>query len=92
MLLIPCPHCGPRAEHEFTYGGDATLKRPEEGAPVEDWIEFIYVRDNPKGPHDEYWLHQYGCRRWFKVRRDTATHEVIGSAEPLEPLHGGGDE
>ena len=28
MLLIPCPYCGLRNQIEFTYGGDATLKRP----------------------------------------------------------------
>ena len=28
MLLIPCPWCGPRSQIEFTYGGDATVKRP----------------------------------------------------------------
>ena len=29
MMLIPCPHCGPRAQIEFTYAGDATALRPE---------------------------------------------------------------
>ena len=34
MLLIPCPWCGPRAQAEFTYGGDATLTRPAPDAPA----------------------------------------------------------
>ena len=86
MLLIPCPWCGPRNQIEFTYGGDATLKRPPADAPVEVWFEFVYLRDNPCGPHDELWLHSAGCRRWFKVRRDTRTHDILASARPDLPL------
>ena len=33
MLLIPCPWCGPRNQIEFTYGGDATVRRPAPEAP-----------------------------------------------------------
>jgi len=29
MLYIKCPHCGLRPQTEFSYGGDATVKRPE---------------------------------------------------------------
>ena len=29
MLHIKCPHCGMRSQNEFSYGGDATIKRPE---------------------------------------------------------------
>jgi heterotetrameric sarcosine oxidase delta subunit len=54
MLLIPCPFCGPRDHVEFSYGGDATLTRPEAAAPDAAWIDYIYLRDNPKGPHLEY--------------------------------------
>ena len=63
MLLIPCPWCGPRNQIEFTYGGDATLKRPPPDAPADVWFEFVYLRDNPCGPHDELWLHSAGCRQ-----------------------------
>ena len=34
MLLIPCPWCGARAQSEFSYGGDATLKRPAPDGPA----------------------------------------------------------
>lgn len=88
MLLIPCPWCGPRAQVEFTYGG-ATVQRPASDAPVAAWVEFVYLRDNPAGPHDELWLHGAGCRQWFRVRRDTRTHEIIGSSRPSEPVPGG---
>ena len=77
MLLIPCPHCGPRDHVEFTYGGDATVRRPDPATASDgDWVEYIYLRDNPKGPHLEYWQHHAGCRAWLIVRRDTLTHEI----------------
>ena len=80
MLLIPCPYCGPRNQIEFTYGGDATVRRPATDASVAAWVDFVYLRDNPCGPHDELWLHSAGCRSWFKVRRDTRTHDILASA------------
>ena len=89
MLLIPCPYCGARNQVEFTYGGDATKRRPSPEAPESEWFDYVYLRDNPRGPHDELWHHSAGCRRWFKVRRDTRTHEILGSARPGEPLTGG---
>ena len=52
MLLIPCPYCGPRAELEFSYGGQAHVPRPAPGsAPAgEAWTAFQYERSNDKGP------------------------------------------
>ena len=85
MLLIPCPWCGPRSQVEFTYGGDATVHRPAVDAPEGEWFQYVYLRDNPMGPHDEWWLHGAGCRQWFRVSRDTHTHEILGSAGPGEP-------
>jgi methylglutamate dehydrogenase subunit B len=82
VLLIPCPWCGARAQSEFSYGGDATLKRPAPDAPVEAWTAFVFQRDNPAGPHDELWFHGAGCRQWFRVRRDTRTHEIVASEAP----------
>ena len=82
MLLIPCPCCGLRAQIEFTYGGDATIKLPEADASEAAWAEYVYLRDNPAGPHDELWHHSAGCRQWIRVRRDTLTHEILGSARP----------
>lgn len=82
MLAIPCPFCGPRDHTEFTYGGDATLARPELSAPfLGAWYEAIHLRDNPCGPHREYWLHTAGCRTWLVVTRDTLSHAIAG-AEP----------
>ena len=86
MMLIPCPWCGPRSQLEFTYGGDATLRRPAADAPEAAWAEYVYLRDNPCGPHDELWYHGAGCRSWFSVRRDTRTHEILASSPGAAPL------
>jgi len=88
MLLIPCPWCGPRNQVEFTYGGDATVKLPSPYAPAETWFEFVYLRANPRGPHEELWHHGAGCRQWFKVLRDTRTHDIIARARADESLPG----
>jgi methylglutamate dehydrogenase subunit B len=76
LLLIRCPWCGERAETEFTYGGDATLTRPAADASDQEWTNYVYVRDNPRGPHREYWHHRHGCRQWLRVERDTLSHAI----------------
>jgi heterotetrameric sarcosine oxidase delta subunit len=76
MLRINCPFCGERDHSEFTYGGDATVVYPALDAPLEAWIEAVYVRGNPKGPHRERWQHSDGCRLWLIVERDTMTHAI----------------
>lgn len=81
MLLIKCPWCGDRAQTEFTYRGDATVERPDPEASTEqEWLDHIYLRDNPCGPHTEWWHHSSGCRQWIRVRRNVQTHEILGSA------------
>ena len=80
MMWIPCPCCGLRSQNEFTYGGDARATRPAADAPESEWFAFVYLRDNPSGWHEELWLHSAGCRTWFRLRRDTHTHEIEGSA------------
>jgi len=81
MLLIPCPHCGERAEVEFSYGGEAHIARPADPAALDDaaWGEYLFLRDNPKGVMAERWVHAHGCRRWFNLLRDTLTYEILGS-------------
>ncbi|MEQ8654865.1 MAG: sarcosine oxidase subunit delta [Kiloniellales bacterium] len=76
MRLI-CPWCGSRDSEEFAYGGDAWAQRPAQAeSDPEAWLAYLYQRDNPRGPHREYWQHRFGCRRWLLVERDTRTHEV----------------
>lgn len=75
-LRIECPWCGERDHTEFSYGGDATIARPKADTPMQGWVEYVYIRDNPKGPHQEHWHHVHGCRQWLRVTRDTLTHEI----------------
>ena len=87
MLLIPCPHCGERAQVEYTYGGDATVTRPDPDATDrQTWLDHVYLRDNPRGPHLEWWQHSGGCRAWIKVRRDTLSHKIMGSWAAAAPV------
>ncbi len=76
MLIIHCPLCGPRADKEFTYGGDANRTRPGDDADEAAWYDYVFLRDNPKGWHIEFWQHAQGCRAWLKVERHTVTHEI----------------
>ena len=76
MLLIPCPHCGPCEETEFSYGGPSHVTRPVLDCTDLEWTRYLYTRVNPKGAYRERWLHAFGCGRWFNVERDTLTHEI----------------
>ena len=76
-MRIPCPHCGTRNGDEFSYLGDATVRRPAADAPAEAWATYVYSRDNPAGPHAELWYHAHGCHAWLVVRRDTRSHAIL---------------
>lgn len=79
-MLIPCPCCGNRDVSEFTYLGDAKVRRPDPAkASEQDWTDFIYQRDNPRGAHSELWQHIGGCRLVIEVARNTLTHEIMAS-------------
>ena len=76
-MRITCPFCGERGHEEFSYLGDAAVRRPAAGDRDEaHWYAYVYVRDNPAGPHRELWQHVAGCRSWLVVSRDTRTHEI----------------
>jgi len=77
-VRIHCPFCGPRGNEEFTYLGDATVRRPDPAAAnaPQAFYDYVYARDNPSGLHQEYWYHGGGCRSWLIVTRNTRTHDV----------------
>jgi heterotetrameric sarcosine oxidase delta subunit len=81
VLLIGCPWCGPRDEIEFSYGGQAHVTYPTdpEALSDEEWADFLFMRDNPRGAFRERWYHVHGCRRWFNAVRDTATHRFVAT-------------
>ena len=98
MHRIDCPWCGIRDEAEFQYQGDATKTRPEPvaspdddpAAPTEEtrqaFFDYVYLRDNPRGWHTEWWHHVQGCRQWVKVVRNTLTHEIHATGGPQSTL------
>lgn len=75
-MRIHCPHCGLRDAQEFAYLGDATGTRPDDAAGMHD---YVYLRANPAGPHQEFWVHAAGCRAWLRVERDTRTHRILAT-------------
>ncbi len=97
MLIITCPHCGPRPEIEFRYGGEAHVPRPAATETLDDAAvaDRLYLRTNPKGLHRERWRHAHGCGRFFNAVRDTvsdvflATYRVGEPAPDLEALKRG---
>ncbi|MCY4589045.1 MAG: sarcosine oxidase subunit delta [Alphaproteobacteria bacterium] len=79
MLLINCPWCGPRDDAEFHYGGEAHILRPANPSALsdEEFAEYLFLQQNPRGLHLERWCHSDGCRRWFNMVRDTATNRIL---------------
>lgn len=75
MLLIICPHCGPRAQIEFTYERTVdSVVQP--AAHAGEAMERLFTRANPRGEDDEIWRHTFGCRAWIVMSRHRATHEI----------------
>ena len=76
MLVIPCPHCGPRDQIEFRAGGEGNRARPADPALLSnpEWAEHLFMRRNIKGPQLKRWLHAAGCGKWFMLTRDTRDH------------------
>lgn len=87
MLQIECPWCGLRDETEYHYGGQAHVAYPEDPDALsdEEWAQYLFFRDNPKGPFAERWSHSVGCRRWFNVVRDTRTYEILAVYTGSDP-------
>jgi len=82
MLKIHCPWCGERDYTEFRYGSDATKPRPPHASDDQStWHDYVFLFDNPKGPHREFWQHVLGCRQWLVLDRDTATN-TVGASRP----------
>ncbi len=78
-MIINHPLLGPRDSQEFTYLGDAALiDRPDWQAEdaMEQFHDYLYLRDNPAGSHRELWFHETGDRSWLVVTRDTTTHDI----------------
>lgn len=75
MLLIGCPHCGPRNSDEFTFGGEVSTRPPADADPAV-WRSYLYVKRNTAGWQKEQWFHGSGCRRVLIVERNNVTNEL----------------
>ena len=88
MLTLQCPYCGVHAEEtELHAEGEAHLKRFGPGSDDDQFHDYLFMRENPKGVHFERWRHAVGCGKWFHAARCTVTMEVFGTypAQTLEP-------
>jgi len=75
MYQITCPHCGPRAQTEFTYER-TTDSVVDPAGDAHTAMLALYTRANPMGLDDEIWRHTYGCRAWMVLTRHRVTHEI----------------
>jgi sarcosine oxidase subunit delta len=78
MLILECPNCGRRNASEFRFGGEYNPRpRNPMEASEEEWVEYLYLRDNTMGIQKEWWYHNSGCGLWFLAERHTRTSEVV---------------
>ena len=75
MLLIECPHCGPRAQVEFAYERTVDAIVQPDADPAEA-MATLFTRANPRGLDEELWRHTFGCRAWLAMTRHRVTHKI----------------
>jgi len=75
-INIPCPHCGLRPVEEFVYGEIPVVPDSIMDEAGRD-LDRAFMLNNPEGVQEEAWFHNYGCRRWLRIRRDTRTDEIV---------------
>jgi len=81
MLLIPCPHCGPRIQEEFAYERSLdSVVRIDDAPDVA--MTALFTRANLRGEDHEIWVHAHGCGQWLRLTRDRMPH-AIRAVEPL---------
>lgn len=76
MIVLPCPHCGPRNVSEFAYIAENRRRPDPNHVTPEEWRTYLYLRDNAAGWTSETWLHRAGCRRYLVVQRHTVSNEI----------------
>ncbi len=76
MLVIVCPHCGPRNSNEFSFLGERSSRPAVATTTPDEWRRYLYTKDNAAGSQLERWFHVSGCRRFLDVERDTVTNEI----------------
>ncbi len=85
-MQLPCPHCGRRDLAEFRFGGDPVSPRPDPDIDADGWADWLFGHNQVAGWQAERWHHEFGCRTWFHLWRNTLTNAVGASAPVAEPL------
>jgi len=75
VLLIVCPHCGPRNSDEFTFRGEL-VARPGVAVSAPEWRAYLYEKANVADWQEETWFHGAGCRRFLRVERHTVSNVI----------------
>ncbi len=89
MLLVPCPHCGPRNAADLRYIGPAHTRPDPNSTTPEEWRSYLYLESNPADWISETWHCRSGCRRYFKVQRHTVTNQFSEPPLPGNKIGGG---
>ena len=77
MLIITCPHCGPRPVEEFRFGGEIPAPPPEITDAFARDLDQVWMFSNVEGEQTERWFHDAGCHRWSTHRRDTSVDRFV---------------
>jgi len=75
MLIVPCPHCGPRNSADMKYVGESHTRPDPNSTPIKEWRDYLYIHDNPAGWLKETWYCGSGCRKYFTTERNTVTNQ-----------------
>lgn len=85
MLVVACPHCGPRPVEEFRYGGELPQPPAHIAGTAERDFDQAWMFTNAEGVQAERWFHDGGCHRWHTAWRDTAIDRFVNGSgsDPL---------
>ena len=86
MLLVPCPHCGPRNQSDLRLVGASTARPDPNATDPAEWGAYLYLRENPADWLAETWYCRSGCRRYFTLERHQATNEFRTPPMPGDKL------
>ena len=90
MLLVPCPHCGPRNSADLTLVGECTARPDPSDVTPAAWRAYLYEEENPGGWTRETWYCRAGCGRFFVTERHRAENRFRNP--PLAGAGGGPED
>jgi sarcosine oxidase subunit delta len=83
VKLLTCPLNGPRNISEFSYGGDVEEMPDPQTASTDQWVDYVFMHENPAGVVREWWCHT-ATAYWFIAERNTVTDEIIRTYPAME--------